>query len=217
MTKSEIAAPIKNERIRANRARISPWQQSIEHHAMRLRTELVLSDLDSLAHEHALSLIPNCEIWALKNVSRLPYEHVVHFRTEGFKFGAMAFRDADGDLMIVFNDAHPPADVRVHLMEEFFHIRLGHLPDAIRLYPQNGKHRTHDYAKEEEAYGSGIAALVPYGGLEAMLARGVHIARIAEHFGVPVSVIEHRISVTRLEHLMSSPQTQLSLLTSTYA
>lgn len=184
---------------------------------MRLRAELQLSDLDPLSHEDALSLIPSCEVWALKNVPRLPYEHVVHFRTEGFQCGALAFKDADGDLRIVFNDAHPPAAVRVHLMEEFFHIRLGHPPDTIRLYPQNGIHRTHDYAKEDEAYGCGIAALVPYGALEAMLAHGAHIARIAEHFGVPVSVVELRISVTRLGHLISSPLRQLSLLASSHA
>jgi hypothetical protein len=99
-------------------------------------------------------------------------------------------------------------------MEEFFHIRLGHPPDVVRLYPCEGRHRTHNSAKEDEAYGCGIAALVPFGGLEALLARGSDLRRVAEHYVVPLDVVELRVVATKLAHLVSPASRQLPLLAS---
>lgn len=172
-----------------------------------------MPDDQSLHHEAALRLIPKCEVWALKNIVGLPFEHIVHFRENPRQFGAFAYKDPDGDYRIVFNDSYPHEAVRVHLMEEFFHIRLGHPFDLLRLYPAAERtHRTHSTTKEQEAYGCSVASLVPYGGLEAMLARGEHIGRIAEHYCVPLDVVEHRIGVTGLSDLLTSTNPQLSLL-----
>jgi IrrE N-terminal-like domain len=181
---------------------------------MRLRAELNVSVLDPLEQDRALNLIPNCQVWALKNIPGLAFEVVNHFRTAGFQLGAFAYRDADGDRQIVFNDAHPPAHVRVHLMEELFHFRLGHAPDVVRLYPIDGRHRTHNDAKEDEAYGCGIAALVPSLGLEALLVRGYDPRRIAEHYVVPLHVVDLRLAATKLGHLVSRTAHQLPLLMS---
>jgi len=181
---------------------------------MRLRAELNVVDLDPLEQDRALSLIPNCQVWALKNIPGLPFEVVNHFRTAGYQLGAFAYRDADGDRQIVFNDAHPPSHVRVHLMEEFFHFRLGHAPDLVRLYPIDGRHRTHSNAKEDEAYGCGMAALVPSPGLEALLVRGYDLRRIAEHYVVPLHVVDLRVAATKLGHLVSATAHQLPLLSS---
>lgn len=182
---------------------------------MRLRSELGISDEQCLSHDLALRLIPKCEVWALKNVPNVPFEYVIHFRNMARQFGAFAYKDKDGDYRIVFNDSYPPEAVRVYLMEEFYHIRLGHPFDTVRLYAEEAKDprtRTHSDAKEKEAYGCGAAALVPYGGLESMLARGDHVRRIAEHYFVPLDVVEHRLSVTGLSELVSNPPRQLSLL-----
>lgn len=202
MTINGSANPAKNEHARSNTTRISSWQRAIELQAMRLRAELRLSWLRPLEHDRALSLIPNCEFWALKNIPGLPFEIVNHFRVAGYPIGAFAFRDRDGDHRIVFNDTHPPTEVRVHLMEEFFHIRLGHIPDVIRLYATDGRHRTHSEAKEDEAYGCGIAALVPRNGLEELLRRGLDIRRIAEYFVVPIDVVQMRVAALALGHLI---------------
>jgi hypothetical protein len=53
-----------------------------------------------------------------------------------------------------------------------------------------------------EAYGCATATLVPFAGLEAMLARQTHIARIAEHFAVEVDVVQERIGATNLDDLL---------------
>jgi hypothetical protein len=99
--------------------------------------------------------------------------------------------------------------VRVHLLEEVFHILLGHPPDQLRLYAIDGRYRTYDPRKEDEAYGCAIAALVPFLGLQDMLARDIHLGRIAEHFVVPLSVVEERIAATNLGHLTSARQLRL--------
>jgi hypothetical protein len=213
MTKSSSAPPTSNERNRSTRIRLTPWQLGIERQAMRLRIELGISDEQCLSHELALGLIPRCEIWALKNIPNVAFEHVIHFRNMARQFGAFAYKDKDGDYRIVFNDSYPLEAVRVYLMEEFYHIRLRHSFDTVRMYVEETKgHRTHCDAKEKEAYGCSIAALVPYSGLESMLARGEHIARIAERFCVPLSVVEHRMSITGLSDLIASSPRQLSLL-----
>jgi hypothetical protein len=213
MTKSSSAPPTNNERSRSTRIRLSPWQVGIERQSMRLRLELGISDDQCLSHELALALIPGCEVWALKNVPNVPFEHVVHFRNMARQFGAFAYKDRDGDYRIVFNDSYPPEAVRVYLMEEFYHIRLGHPFDRVRVYAEDSKpHRTHSDVKEREAYGCGVAALVPFGGLESMLARGEHVGRIAEHYFVPLAVVEHRLSVTGLCELLAQSPRQLSLL-----
>jgi Zn-dependent peptidase ImmA (M78 family) len=210
MTQSATEYQPKNERHRRNRQRLSESQISIERHAIRLRSELRVSDFCALPHDAALARIPNCEVWALKNLPGVKFETVNHFRTDGFHIGAFAIRDEAG-VVIVFNDAHPPNAVRVNLMEEFFHIWLGHRPDVLSVYGEHGSLRTHDAAKEHEAYGCAIAALLPYAGLEALLARGSHVDLIAERFAVPTLVVEQRIAATKLGDLANSTNPQLAL------
>src|SRR5258708_31405712 len=144
MTKSSSGPATNNERNRSTRSRLTPWQLGIERHAMRLRSELAISDEQCLGHVLALGLIPRCEIWALKNI-------------QARQFGAFAYKDKDGDYRIVFNDSYPLEAVRVYLMEEFYHIRLGHPFDTVRMYVEETKgHRTHCNAKEKEAYGCSV-------------------------------------------------------------
>jgi len=50
---------------------------------------------------------------------------------------------------------------------------------------------------------------VPFGGLETLLARGLDLRRIAEHFVVPLEVVELRVAATNLGHLVSSTSRQL--------
>ena len=178
---------------------------------MRLREELCLSDMIALDHADAIKQIPRCRTWPLESLP-IELEHLVHFRTRGIGFGAMAVPDTDGSVDIIFNDAHTPKAIRTYLMEEVFHLRLGHRPDILRTYAEAGIYRTYSQAKENEAYGCGVAALVPYGGLEAMLADGEHISRIAEHFIVPVSVVQFRVEATKLGELANATTSQRSLM-----
>jgi hypothetical protein len=192
---------------------ISPRQRAIEAEAARLRSELNLTDSEPLEQHRALALIRNCSVSAIKNIPGLDFEWISHFRLSPNQVSAFAHRRPDdGHYFIVFNDAHPPPLVRVYLMEEYFHIRLGHPPDIVRLYPLNGAHRSYNEIKENEAYGCGLAALLPFHGVSDMLSTGYDLRRIAERYVVPVEAVEERMTLARLSHLIRYPSRQLSLL-----
>jgi hypothetical protein len=212
MTTNASQAHRKNERFRAHRTRLSASQIAIEQQAMRFRAQLSISDFEYLPLELAVSSIPNCEVFGLRHVPGITLQMLSYARTEGYRrFGAFARRDGE-TIQIVFNDAHQADSIRVNVMEEIFHVRLGHRPDILSILPVEGRHRTYDASAESEAYGCAIASLVPFSGLQAMLARHTHIARIAEHFSVTVSVVEERIGATDLGELMNAQFRQMALV-----
>jgi hypothetical protein len=118
---------------------------------MRLRAQLNLSDWDSLDQFAAFNLIPKTAVWPLKNVPGITLHSLNYFRNEGIGWSAWAVPDESGNTNVFFNDANPLREVRVHLLEECFHLRLGHAPDKISLVPVNGNYRTYNRQKEEEA------------------------------------------------------------------
>jgi hypothetical protein len=179
---------------------------------MRLRARLNLLDHEALHQHEAFALIPDCEIFPLRNVPGIHFRSLNHFRTQGKGCVAWAVPDGTGHVDVFFNDEHPPWEIRVHLMEEFFHLYLHHEPDTVRVYQGPGGYRTYSSAKEEEAAGCGMAALVPYTGLKSRLAQGQHLERIAEAYLVPLEVVRFRIEVTRLADVLASSSGQLPLL-----
>lgn len=209
---NESKNPKKNERFLAHRLRLTSRQAAIEHEAIALRAELRVSDFECLPIERAAATLPNGEVLALKNVPGITMEHMRYAREEGYStVGAFAAR-IGGMLKVVFNCAHPPERICVNIMEEIWHVRLGHRPDIVSLVAINGRHRTYDAAIEDEAYGCGIATLVPLAALYAMVTQQVHIRRIAERFFVPIEVVEERIAATNLGELMNAQFQQFALL-----
>lgn len=104
-------------------------------------------------------------------------------------------------MLVVYNDSHPPRRVRATLMEEFFHLWLGHRPTRLKVFSNGVSKRDFDRAKESEAYGSGAAALVPYQSLKAMLQKGSSVQVIADHFLVSEQLVEFRIRICKLASL----------------
>jgi hypothetical protein len=102
--------------------------------------------------------------------------------------------------------------VRVNVMEEVFHILLGHEPDLLTVIPRAGRYLAHDVHRELEAYGCATASLVPFAGPHAMLGKsGLISPRIAEHFAVPADVVRERIGATELGDLMNMQLRQFAL------
>lgn len=216
MTTSASHLQHRNKRLRARRFRLSPFQSAIEQHAIRFRADLNISELVELPLELGVRRVPNCEVLGLKHVPGMTLQMLSQARTTQYhSFGALARHDGQ-KVQIVFNDAHPPTVIRVNVMEEVFHILLGHEPDTLTTAPVNGRHRTYSAANEDEAYGCAIAALVPFYGLDAMLTRRLPITRIAEHFFVPVDVIQERIAATRLGDVANERYVQLALVPDTF-
>lgn len=212
MTTSASEQHKRNERAGANRFRLSKFQAAIEQEAIRLRAELRISELVELPLDLARTSLPNCEILGLRHVPGMTLKMLSYARTDGYnRFGAFARRDGDS-IQIVFNDAHHPFQARVNVMEELFHLRLGHRPDLLSFVPVNGNCRTYNAKNEREAYACAIASLVPFAGLHALLAQQAHIRRIAEQYAVPVDVVQERIEATDLGDMINAQFQQFALV-----
>jgi len=167
-----------------------------EHNGLDLRDELSLGPFDILCHSEAFSL--------LKYVTLLPHgelpasdELLLHFRNEGrSSLSGITIPMENGEAYVVYNDSHTPERTRATLMEELFHLELGHPPTKVR--PLVERSRTYNRSIESEAYNSGAAALVPYAGLRDMLKDGECISEIAAHFQVSVALVEFRSKVNLL-------------------
>ena len=116
--------------------------------------------------------------------------------------GAASIPLPDGRKLIILNPTHGRNRQRATLMEEVSHVFLGHKPSRLAIAKRNkeGKIVARDYnaAIEEEAYGTGAAALIPYLGLKRYVEEGKSSAEIARHFGVSRALVEFRIKVSKL-------------------
>jgi hypothetical protein len=87
-------------------------------------------------------------------------------------------------------------------MEEICHVFLGHEPNRLSVVTKDerGRVMNRDYRKadEEEAYGVGAAALVPFRALKRSVYTGKSSSEIARHFRVSRELVEYRLKVTRL-------------------
>lgn len=176
----------------------NPNQWVAENHGLNLREQMGIAVVGALPHADAYALLPGVSVAAHGDV---PAAAVVinYFRARGkSRWSGLALPVGDGRVVVLYNDAHPITRIRATLMEEFFHIRLGHRPSEIRMLDGAGGHRTHDKETESEAYACGAAALVPYRALKVMFSAGTSPARIASHFQVSSDLVYFRLKVTRL-------------------
>ena len=116
--------------------------------------------------------------------------------------GAASLKLPNGKKLIILNPTHAKTRHKATLMEEISHVFLGHTPSrlAIKERDKSGRvvARDYDAAIEEEAYATGAAALVPYGGLKMLVLEGKTSAEIARHYNVSKPLVEYRIKVSRL-------------------
>lgn len=113
----------------------------------------------------------------------------------------------DGSRIVILNPRQSQSRQSATLMEEICHVLLGHPHSRIATtqdaFALNENHREYNDSVEEEAYGVGAAALVPYRSLICNLSRGYSVRSIAWHFGVTESLIKYRIRVLKLvNHLI---------------
>ena len=105
----------------------------------------------------------------------------------------------NGMHVVVLNDTHAVTRQNATIMEELFHIRLKHEPERLYQCAQTGLiRRQFSRAKEDEAYWSAAAALVPYAPLREMLESGRPRDEIAHHFEVSEDLVAFRMKVTKL-------------------
>jgi hypothetical protein len=129
-------------------------------------------------------------------------KHLIGEGKDMWSGGAASQPLPDGRKLIILNPTHGKNRHRATLMEEVCHVFLGHKPSrlAIKRKDKQGKIVARDYNAdiEEEAYGTGAAALIPYLALKRYIAEGKTSAEIARHFGVSRALVEFRIKVSKL-------------------
>ena len=140
------------------------------------------------------------EFEQLRGLSERAREHLLGPASESWSGGACSL--PDGMKLVILNPNHGPARTKATLMEEICHVFLAHQPNRLSVVTKDekGKVMNRDYRRtdEEEAYGVGAAALVPYAALKRLLLQGKATRDIAAHFRVSRELVEYRMKVTHL-------------------
>lgn len=185
-----------------------PPTQKGRHHEIRARG---LREFAGLKHDYErldpfrlakyarLLVVPFNEIEALSEESR---SVLLGDGKDSWSGGAASHRLPDGRKLIILNPTHGKNRHNATLMEEISHVFLGHKPSKLAIETRNKdgiiNAREYNHSIEEEAYGTGAAALVPYTALRRMVAEGKTSHEIARHFNVSRALVEFRIKISRL-------------------
>ena len=162
----------------------------------RVRSDVSLNPFD-LAQFANLMVV---EFEQLKGLSERARQHLLGPASEAWSGGACSL--PDGMKLVILNPNHGPARTKATLMEEICHVFLAHQPNRLSVVTKDerGKVMNRDYrhTDEEEAYGVGAAALVPYAALKRLLLQGKTSREIGVHFRVSRELVEYRMKVTHL-------------------
>ena len=185
-----------------------PPTQKGRHHEIRaqgLREFAGLSNDSQRLDPFSLASYAKLLVVNLEEVSGLSRETLTELLSnskEKWSGGAASKTLPDGRKLIILNPTHGKNRHNATLMEEICHVFLGHKPSrlAIEKRDKQGNVIARDYNAdiEEEAYGTGAAALVPYHGLKEMIRSGRTAAQMARHYGVSKALVEYRIKISRL-------------------
>jgi Zn-dependent peptidase ImmA (M78 family) len=93
---------------------------------------------------------------------------------------------------ILLNDCHALERQRATLLEEYWHILMGHkLTKVARVAEAYG--RTYDKAEEHDAYYLASATLLPKKAIQVAITKGQLSTAIAQRFGTSPELVEYRI------------------------
>jgi Zn-dependent peptidase ImmA (M78 family) len=162
----------------------------------RVKPDLSLNPFDLAQFANLLVV----EFEQLKGLSERARQHLLGPASESWSGGACTM--PDGMKLVILNPNHGSARTKATLMEEICHVFLAHQPNRLSVVTKDerGKVMNRDYrrADEEEAYGVGAAALVPYATLKKLLLQGKSSREIGLHFRVSRELVEYRMKVTHL-------------------
>ncbi|WP_162136717.1 XRE family transcriptional regulator [Bradyrhizobium elkanii] len=172
---------------------VSLSKEELEQAAEKFRVDLGLSQdepIDSLRIEvDGIQVIPvgktNClDAQTVKNLRGIA----------GGEWSAMTIPlDADNDNWVVLlNDSHTIERQRVTLLEEYWHILLGHkLTKIARVAESYG--RTFDKAEEHDAYYLASAVLLPKTAVIDAVSKKRSSDEVAQSFGTSTELVEYRV------------------------
>lgn len=172
---------------------VSLSKEELEQEAEKFRSDLGLSSdepLDSLRLDvEGVSVIP------VGKTNCLDEKTVSHLRGDaGAEWSAMSVPlDPENENWIVLlNDSHSVERQRVTVLEEFWHILLGHkLTKIARVADAYG--RTYDKAEEHDAYYLASATLLPRTAITDAVSKNLSSEQIARMFGTSPELVAYRI------------------------
>ena len=166
---------------------------------------------DAALDPFRLAAFANLLVVAFEDIKGLTAEvraHLLGDASEKWSGGACSVPLPDGKKIVILNPNHGRMRTNATLMEEVSHVFLGHRPSRLKVVAEtaNGQTVSREYRKadEEQAYGTGAAALVPFASLKRFMHEGLTSTEIAKHFRVSRELVEYRLKVTRLWKLYRS-------------
>lgn len=168
-------------------------KEQLEGIAARFRKDLDLDDgvaLDPLAIE-----VEGIEVARLTQTKCLDQRTAYRLGNEACsEWSAMSVPlDASMDNWVVLlNDKHTVERQRVTLLEEYWHILMGHKPTRIvRVAEAYG--RTYDKAEEDDAFYLASASLLPRNAIKLAVEEGHDPTFLARHYGTSNELVAYRI------------------------
>jgi transcriptional regulator with XRE-family HTH domain len=172
---------------------VSLSKEELEKAAEKFRTDLGLSPdepLDSLRLE-----VDGVQVIPVGKTNCLDVRTVSQLRgSAGAEWSAMSIPldFEDGKWAVLMNDSHTVERQRVTLLEEFWHILLGHkLTKIARVAEAYG--RTYDKPEEHDAYYLAAATLLPRTAIVDGVSKKCSSEQIAKLFGTSPELVDYRI------------------------
>jgi Zn-dependent peptidase ImmA (M78 family) len=167
-------------------------KEELEKAAEKFRKDLGLSDdlpLDSLKLE-----IEDIHVHKVTQTDHFDASLVRKLRTASDEWSAMSVPlDVSGDKWaVLLNDSHNIERQRVTILEEYWHILLGHkLTKIARVAEAYG--RTYDKVEEHDAYYLASASLLPRAAITKAVKAKQSSQDIAKAFGTSAELVDYRI------------------------
>lgn len=178
--KDESAAPLRSK-------------DELEETAAKFRTDLGLTEtqpIDSLK-----ITVEDVQVIRVSQTNCLDKKTVDHLLSRASsEWSAMSVPlDAEHEQWaVLLNDGHTLERQRVTVLEEFWHILLGHkLTKVAQVGGAYG--RTYDKAEEHDAYYLASATLLPKAALTQAVGQSLSSAQIATVFGTSSELVDYRI------------------------
>ncbi len=132
----------------------------------------------------------------LANLSREERLHLLRTAQTSWSGGVYPRTLPDGSRVCLLNSNHSYRRRKITLMEEICHIHLKHAPSGLSIAADGVQVREYLAKQEEQAYGVGAAALMPWQTLFPALNRGAAIDELAETYDVTTELVTYRIKIT---------------------
>jgi hypothetical protein len=114
----------------------------------------------------------------------------------------------DGTFLCILNPSHSRRRNKITLMEEIVHTHLKHKPTKLMILADSIRIRDYDKGQEEEAYGVGAAALLPWQSFFPALNAGRSVEELAQQYDVTRELIGYRVKITGAHRLYQARQRQ---------